>query len=330
MPYNLIPNFFSFLKNPTKNSRKYTNMNALKQTWQIVRLWAFTFLITIVLSIITTQILLAVGIDLENTEEHAVADLLFNVPLGITFLLAVIIGPFVEEISFRLFLRYKNLIWFSLGLGGFVYYMINFFDGFFGFLSSATDWLKTLDLPGIVVAIGFQFGLILILSAIVYSLIKITHQEKNLSELTQKNFTILFWITVFSFGFIHAGNFASIGQFWYLIPVMTLPQIFSGAIWGFVRMKFGFVWAVLYHSFHNFTAFSLTAIFILGGEDLMDKLQNEELMQQFADGDTSVLTQSEITALGVSGVYILFLVAIIFGINIYNLVASFQKNGGEH
>jgi len=71
----------------------------------------------------------------------------------------------------------------------------------------------------------------------------------------QKILTIISFVT---FGLIHLGNIEKI--YWELIlfyPVYVLPQISIGYFCSILRLKFGFIWGILFHSTINLIGSSL-------------------------------------------------------------------------
>ncbi|KAB1160601.1 CPBP family intramembrane metalloprotease [Tenacibaculum aiptasiae] len=53
------------------------------------------------------------------------------------------------------------------------------------------------------------------------------------------------------FTLIHIGNIKIIYNI-FLIPLLILPQFISGTIMGYLRIKYGFVFSVLFHMLNNF------------------------------------------------------------------------------
>lgn len=65
----------------------------------------------------------------------------------------------------------------------------------------------------------------------------------------QKHLVIIFSI---SFGLIHIGNIDKIyNELMLLYPIYVLPQIIMGYFCSILRIKFGFIWGVGFHSFIN-------------------------------------------------------------------------------
>ncbi|MRH99289.1 CPBP family intramembrane metalloprotease [Kriegella sp. EG-1] len=64
-------------------------------------------------------------------------------------------------------------------------------------------------------------------------------------------FKIIFWILTIAFGLIHITNFEITSTTILLAPLLVLPQIIVGAMLGYIRIKFGLVWAIGLHATYN-------------------------------------------------------------------------------
>lgn len=64
-------------------------------------------------------------------------------------------------------------------------------------------------------------------------------------------FFIIFYVFTLAFGFYHITNFEISTAVLLLSPLLVAPQISIGAFLGFIRVRFGFVWALLLHATYN-------------------------------------------------------------------------------
>ena len=64
-------------------------------------------------------------------------------------------------------------------------------------------------------------------------------------------FSIVFWILTLIFGFYHITNFEITKTILLLSPLLVLPQIIVGGILGYVRIRFGLLWAIGLHAAYN-------------------------------------------------------------------------------
>ena len=64
-------------------------------------------------------------------------------------------------------------------------------------------------------------------------------------------FKFIFYLLTLSFGFYHLINFEVGTTVILLSPILVAPQIIVGAILGFIRVRFGLLWAILLHASYN-------------------------------------------------------------------------------
>jgi len=64
-------------------------------------------------------------------------------------------------------------------------------------------------------------------------------------------FKFLFFISAFSFGWVHIFNFEFTSSHYIFIPIITLPQTILGLILGYIRIIYGFWYGVLLHFLYN-------------------------------------------------------------------------------
>lgn len=64
-------------------------------------------------------------------------------------------------------------------------------------------------------------------------------------------FKFIFYALTLIFGFYHITNFEITSTILLLSPILVAPQISVGAILGFVRVRFGLLWAMAFHAMYN-------------------------------------------------------------------------------
>lgn len=84
-------------------------------------------------------------------------------------------------------------------------------------------------------------------------------------ETFNKYFKIYFYLIAALFAAIHLSNFEYSTALLFVAPLMVSPQFILGAMLGYVRVRFGFVWCVALHALHNGT---LMVPFLLIGEPI--------------------------------------------------------------
>lgn len=85
--------------------------------------------------------------------------------------------------------------------------------------------------------------------------------EEKLKDMIQRYwkriFKYLFYFLAILFGFIHITNFERFKDLWAWIPFLTINQLFAGFVLGFIRIKFGLIWSIIYHSLYNLLFFGI-------------------------------------------------------------------------
>lgn len=64
-------------------------------------------------------------------------------------------------------------------------------------------------------------------------------------------FKIIFYVFTLIFGFYHITNFEITTTILALSPLLVAPQISVGALLGFIRVRFGLLWAIGLHAIYN-------------------------------------------------------------------------------
>lgn len=68
-------------------------------------------------------------------------------------------------------------------------------------------------------------------------------------------FKFMFYLITIIFGLIHITNFEISTKVLVLAPLLVAPQIFVGAIFGYIRIRFGLLWSMGLHAAHNLILF---------------------------------------------------------------------------
>jgi len=97
----------------------------------------------------------------------------------------------------------------------------------------------------------------------------------NIHQYWKKYFRIVFYLFALSFGFIHITNYQNIGIIVILLsPIIIGSQIWGGLIYGYIRIKLGFLWSILAHSLNN----GIAIIFlILSHNTLLIDIENDQM-----------------------------------------------------
>lgn len=161
--------------------------------------------------------------------DHKIEDL-YNQPWMLA-MQAVLLAPIVEEAVFRLPMKYSYVRMFvpaciALGM-------------LFAFIDSK-------------ITIGLIAILFFLLVALFHFIDQRNDNQLNvrMASLWDANFYIPFWTLTVCFALLHLTNFGSSFPL-YLVPFLVLPQFVLGAVLGYIRTGYGFVFAVLFHALHN-------------------------------------------------------------------------------
>ncbi|MDC1234129.1 CPBP family intramembrane metalloprotease [Cyclobacteriaceae bacterium] len=73
----------------------------------------------------------------------------------------------------------------------------------------------------------------------------------------------IFYLMALAFGLMHIMNFEPSLNIYLLAPILVAPQILIGINLGYLRIRFGLIWSILFHAFHNGV---LMTIALLTGE----------------------------------------------------------------
>lgn len=198
------------------------------------------FLIKLVFSI-TVASLLQLVYEPENQTSVSMSERFGPLTL---LLVGGIILPIFEEITFRLSLKFKPL-YLALTSGTFTYYIMTK-AVFKSRLSMVDDtfWYRVL--------VGVMTMLI------VYMISSRRPIRQALQQFWKTQFKWIYYLSCISFAWLHIFNFELNVANLLLLPILTLPQLFSATITGYTRVAFGFKYPLLIHMATNTLFLSLT------------------------------------------------------------------------
>lgn len=97
----------------------------------------------------------------------------------------------------------------------------------------------------------------------------------NLYPFWQKYFRIIYYLFAVGFGYLHLTNYKNVGIILILLsPLIIGTQIWGGLVYGYLRLKLGFLWSVLGHALNNFI---VIIILILTHNAIALDLKNEQM-----------------------------------------------------
>ncbi len=197
-------------------------------------------LIKLVFSV-TVALVLGAFYEPENLTDAAMSERFTPV---VYLMVGGIILPLFEEVCFRLSLRF-NPVYLGLSGGALGYYLVT--KGFFRTKLSLVDetfWLR--------VCIAIGVGLL------VFLMTRNAGIKKRLAQFWSEHFRWIYYISCLSFAWLHIFNFKMQLMTLILLPVITLPQLFSASIAGYLRTAFGFRYPMVMHMATNLLFISLS------------------------------------------------------------------------
>ena len=217
---NVFSALWEFIKKP--------NLTHLSEAFQEnpVKVIGNLLLIDFCLMIPLTALLGIVGIE---DMDHKIEDLMDN-PLALAGM-AVVVAPIMEEAIFRLPMKYSY--WraaIALGLAGVI----------------GATMIPSIPLMGGIAAL-------ILFSAFLFHFINYRQENAlnvQMESWWERHFYLPFWVLTTAFAIVHISNFGSAVPL-YLVPILVLPQFVLGAVIGYVRTGYGFIYAVLFHALHN-------------------------------------------------------------------------------
>ena len=86
---------------------------------------------------------------------------------------------------------------------------------------------------------------------------------KTARKVWDKFYGWVFYLMTMAFGLMHIMNFEPSLNIYLLAPILVAPQILIGINLGYLRVRFGLIWSILFHAFYNGV---LMSIALLTGE----------------------------------------------------------------
>lgn len=184
--------------------------------------WGHFFLLPFVYLVFAVSIMLIPLIIMKLT---GITRLPLNLSLYQKVLFGIILAPIYEEILLRILLIFnrKNLAVFAACCAIFFIYF---------FVKSNPKFLV--------------FSALIAVSSIVYLYFD------RCFVIINNHYRLFFYFSAALFGLLHIFNFTGISHYNLIFtPLLVLPQLFLGLILGYLRVKYGFKYGVLFHALIN-------------------------------------------------------------------------------
>lgn len=222
--------FFNFLINPTPN-QETKNIKTKKTEFKYIVF--LLFLSSIIVGLLSIKIVRFIDPTIYEKLKINSSNNLTKNPIFYTILFTLFISPIFENLASFLWLNMKkrNLL-------------ISFF---------------VLTIMLIIKGIQIQSGYYLALFPLIIFILFYFSTQEQINKFGINYYGIFFYANTFVFAILHYFKFFKIlpiDYFW-LIPIETLPQFTAGLFFGFTRLRLGFFWSVLLHFIINAPPFIL-------------------------------------------------------------------------
>lgn len=234
--YSLFQNIIRFVKKPINT--KIIDKSTKFKIYDTIGLFILK-----IFFLIPVSIFIGLVHDPENLTTSNMAE---RFPPLILFLVAVVILPSVEEVGFRLSLKFKPF-YLALTSGVFLYYLLS--KAVFNTKISAVD-------ESFITRISFSIGLIILL----YPIINRNSIKQKLTKVWDNHFRSIYYISCITFAWIHIFNYELSWINLLLLPLITLPQLLTAIISGYIRVSFGFRYPLFYHMMNNLIFLSISLL----------------------------------------------------------------------
>ena len=198
------------------------------------------FFIKLVFSLLVANVL-AVFYEPKNITDANMANRF--TPL-VYLLVGGVILPLYEEICFRLSLKFKPL-YAALTFTSLSYYLL-------------TKAIYKTNLSLVDDTFYTRVLLSLFIGVIAYALMYRKKFAQKLAVLWENNIRWIYYLSCVLFAWLHIFNFELNLTNVLLLPIITLPQLFSATIAGYTRLSFGFKYPLFVHMGTNLLFISLT------------------------------------------------------------------------
>ncbi len=252
---------YNFFKNPEPNPSSDLRIGSKIK-------WLFFLLVLeipfMLIAMQLQQLLFRNG--LVSSENHLVGRFMEEKNTVLFAALMILIIPFIEELIFRLPLRFKKINFIS-------FFIIGIF--IFGFSFAIHLGLPPfIAIPVPVLLTGFLFFLL-------YN----KKTGKNWELVWNNHYRTVFYTLTALFALFHLTNFKFSISLLLFAPIVVLPQFIGGLLMGFLRVKQGFIWGFFLHALHN-SVLVLSALFMTqSAPKLIEKINKEGYTFITAEGN---------------------------------------------
>jgi hypothetical protein len=262
MPKNTestLKQILKFIQNPNQilHSKDYVKLSFFQTFFTVLKIISWTTVVAAILGVLATT--LASKLGFSPQDNYLVVNELTKMPIWTSFAFLVILGPFYEELSFRLFLNPKKLS-VLVGLFFFTTFLLQVIISL-GVIFFYNSYIFSLA----VFSPLFYLAIIFVLF-ITFFMVFFVVPSSAIEPFFSKHLKILLYISAILFGVVHVSNYTNVGSLWWITLLLILPQLLVGFVLPFIRLKFGFWWSVFAHGLYNFI-FGFTLLGFLAGPE---------------------------------------------------------------
>ncbi|GAF05774.1 CAAX amino terminal protease [Saccharicrinis fermentans DSM 9555 = JCM 21142] len=238
MRQTTVKSYIYFLKHPNYNSCDQSVPQKIKE---LIKLYLIT-LGLIFLSGIFIELFIILDVFGEYSQEISkVPEFTSKNNTYIYVLIAMICGPVFEEFMFRLLLTKYNrkfiIISLSLIIG---YFITQIFNSYLLAISSVFIYsIMTYGYPVI-----FALPLFIMLNRIKF----------DFEKIWIKNHPIIFYSMTLFFAIVHMQTLTMSNEHYLFLPILMLPFIVLSISLGYIRIKLGILYAIIFHFLINLPA----------------------------------------------------------------------------
>lgn len=213
-----------------------------KSTWQKVYDTIGLYLLKFVL-LLPVVLFFAFVYDPQNVQHGKLSERF--VPWAL-LLVGGFILPFVEEIAFRLSLRFKPG-YLALSLSVISYYIL-------------TKLVYHTNISLVDESFLYRVGISIGIGLFLYPLITRNTIRGLLAAFWSQHFRAIYYTTCLFFAWVHITKYELNLTNLLLLPILTLPQLLSALIYGYIRVSFGFLYPLIFHIATNLLAIGLSLL----------------------------------------------------------------------
>lgn len=203
-----------------------------------------------------------------DAENHLVLEFMKDNSKTVIIILLILVGPFIEELIFRLPLRLKKAY-------------------FIPFILIILSYAGSLIFKKLNLSLAVSIPLFVAITAfLIFYIFNRKMAEKRDTFLTT-NYSLYFYSVTVLFALFHLSNYKYTPNLLIFAPIVVLPQFICGFLFGFIRIKQGFIWSFFFHAFHN-AVFVLPVLLVplFSKPKLIEKIERDNYTFEVYEGNS--------------------------------------------